>query len=301
MVELQKPKYIYFGGKIRPWDEATIHVSSEAVFRGLNVFEGLKAYWQVDGSMGVVALERHYQRFIRSAALLHMPFDLSWPEFEDAVHGIIEALCEPENHIWVRATLYMMEGHWGENQKTDLCLQAFQSAKGAPEPIKIGVSTWKRAQDVMLPARIKTSSNYQVARLAKIEGRKQGFAEMVLLNDRDRVAETGGSCILMVRDGRVAAPPASEGALESLTLELVEALAAKRGIPFDRRPIDRTELYIADEIALVGTLAEVTPVVGVDDYQCSGKDGLLDVLGADYLKAVTEGWPEADLSIRRYG
>ena len=300
MVDLQKPEFIYFEREIRPWDEAKIHVSSEAVFRGLNCFEGLKAYWQPTGEMGVVSLKKHYQRFQRSAKLLHMPFDYSWDEFEDAVHGIIEALCQPENDIWVRATLYMMEGHWGQDQRTDLCLQAFQTSKAKPEPIPIGVSTWKSSEDNMLPARIKTSTNYQVARLAKIEGRGRGYPEMIILNSKDRVAETGGSCVLIVRDGVIATPPASEGVLESITVDVVEALAARKNFPFERRPIDRTELHIADEIALAGTLAELIKVTSVDEYPVSGNSGILAELCDDYYEAVRSNDPLTELSIRKY-
>ena len=300
MTQLQKPKYIYFNRKICDWDEAKIHVSSEAVFRGLNCFEGLKAYWQKDGSMGVVALQKHYQRFKRSAKLLCMPFDYSWQEFEEAVHSIISAQCKKDNNIWIRATLYMIEGHWGENQKTDLCLQAFQTDTNTPQPIKIGVSTWKRAEDNMLPARIKTSTNYQVARLAKIEGRARGYSEMIILNSNDRVAETGGSCVLLVRDGVVYTPPATEGVLESITVDIVENLAIENNIPFIRRPIDRTELHIADEIALAGTLAEITPVLSVDEYQITNKSNLLSVLSEKYFDAVCGNHPIANLSTRNY-
>lgn len=302
MVALQKPKYAYYQGAIRPWDDCVIHVSSEAVFRGLNVFEGLKAYWQQDGSMGVIALRKHFDRFGRSAELLHMPFDWRYEDFENAVHEIIESLCVREQDIWIRATLYMIEGHWGENQKTDLVLQAFLMPKERPEPMKIGVSSWRRAADTMLPSRIKTSTNYQVARLAKIEGRSRGYPEMVILNNYDRVAETGGSCILMARDGTVATPPASEGNLESITVDIVEALARDLEIPFERRPIDRTELYIADEIALAGTLAEIIQVTSVDEHQCSNKTNVLRQLADAYWDAVTgvKPHPSVDPSCRKY-
>ena len=96
-------------------------------------------------------------------------------------------------------------------------------------------------------ARIKTSSNYQDARLARLEGRSRGYEDMILLNQAGRVAEGLGACVLMVRDGRVHSPPAYEGALESITLEIVEELAATMGIEVIRRPIDRSELLIAEE------------------------------------------------------
>ena len=147
MVALQTPRLAYCRGQVRPWSEAVIHVSSEALIRGLNVFEGLKAYWQPDGSMGIVALQRHFERLQRSARLLHFPFEMGYAQFEEAVHSIIEPLCVPDKNIWVRATLFMTEGHWGEDQEADLVLTAYLSSLSLPDPITIGISTWKRATD----------------------------------------------------------------------------------------------------------------------------------------------------------
>jgi branched-chain amino acid aminotransferase len=302
MVQLQRPKYAYYQGKVRPWEGATLHVGCQGVYLGLNVFEGLKGYWQPDGAMGVLAVPRHFERLQRSAKLLHFPFDMALQEFEDAIHNIVESLCVPEQDIWIRATLYIVEGFWGEDQKTDLFLTAFLSPKHAPAPIRVGVSTWRRATDVMLPARVKTSTNYQVARLAKIEGRPRGYSEMVILNNSDRVAEAAGSCLLMARNGKVVTPPASEGALESITVDIVEALAKDLSIPFERRPVDRSELYIADELALAGTLSEVTPILSVDGNECSGRTALLTTLLERYRDAVKGLVPHAsaDLSQRKY-
>lgn len=302
MVVLQTPKYAFFEGAVRPYEQATIHVSSEAAFRGLNVFEGLKAYWQPDGSMGIVALPRHYERLKRSAKLLHFPFEMTLQQFEDACHALIEVLCVPDKDIWLRATLYMVEGHWGENQRADLVITGFNMPKAPQAPIQVGVSTWRRATDVMLPARIKTSTNYQVARLAKFEARSRGYSDMILLNQNDRVAEATVACVLMVRDGTIVTTPASEGALESITVDILEALARDLGMRFERRPVDRSELYIADEVALAGTVTEMAPVTAVDGYACSGRTQLLALLYERYLGAVRGIDPHiaADLSTRRY-
>jgi branched-chain amino acid aminotransferase len=149
--------------------------------------------------------------------------------------------------------------------KSDLVITAYTQNKKMPEPITLGVSTWQRSNDISLPARIKTSTNYQVGRLARIEGRHRNFDDMVLLNNVGRVAETTGSCILIVRDDAIITPPASEGALESITLDIAEKLAVSYGYEFYRRPIDRTELVVADEITICGTLSELVPVKGIDD------------------------------------
>jgi branched-chain amino acid aminotransferase len=283
--KLQTPPYVYFGGEIRPWREATFHISTEAVVRGLNVFEGLKAYWQNDGQIGIVEVESHWRRLRQSARLLHIPFEMTLQEFDDKMHALIAVLCRAESDIWIRATLYVVDGHWGEWTVSDLVLTAYHQDKAPPTPVDIGVSTWRRPADVALPARIKTSANYLIARLAKIEGRGRGYAEMILLNDANRVAEALGSCVLMARNGTIVTPPASEGALESITVNIIEKLCSALGIPFVRRPIERTELYIADEVALVGTLVEVTPVRSIDGFQVLKEHGVIARLQEEYLSA----------------
>lgn len=298
-LQLQKPKWVYFGGRVRLSEEAVFHVSTEAVVRGLNVFEGLKACWQADGSFGFIAVERHWRRLRRSAKLLHIPFEMSLAEFDDALHSLVQMLYEPERDMWVRATLYVTEGHWGVDTKSDLVLTAFHWPKGLPQPMKTGISTWQRATDASLPYRIKTSTNYQVARLAKIEGRDRGYPEMVLLNQHGRVSETIGSAIAMVRDGTVYTPPAWEGAFESITIDIVEALCADMGIPFVRRPIDRTELTIADEMGIISTLNDVTLVHSIDG-SVFGEQPILQAIGQRYRRAITgeEPHPSVALSCR---
>lgn len=300
-VKLQKPPFVFFGGKLRSWDEANFHISTEAVVRGLNVFEGLKAYWQADGSIGMVAVERHWRRLQRSARLLHIPFDMSLEDFDANCHALVAKLCRPDSDIWVRATLYVVDGHWGEGTVSDLVLTAYHQPKVMPEPLDIGVSTWRRSSDLALPTRIKTSANYLVARLGKIEGKSRGYTEMVVLNNAGRVAEALGCCVVIVRDGVLITPPASEGALESITVDIVEDLAKSMGLPFVRRPVDRSELYIADEMALVGTLVEVTPVSSIDGLTFAPERPIVSALMRRYFSAVRSEEPHTrvDLSCRR--
>jgi branched-chain amino acid aminotransferase len=281
---LQKPQFIYANGAVRPWDEAVLHVTVEGVQRGMNVFEGLKGFWQPDGRFGLIAMRRHWARLKRSAALMHMPFDMSFEAFDAACHEIVARQADPARNTWIRATLYLVEGHWGQGDKTDLVLAAYHYPKGAPARMNTGVSTWRRASDNAVPARIKSGFNYLAARLAKIEGRSRGYPEMVLLNEQGRVAEFIGSGLVMVRDGAVYAPPPSEGAFESITIDIIRALCADLSIPFAYRPIERTELIIADEIAAVGTLNDIT-VVGSMDERAMGPSPVLDAVLARYLAA----------------
>ena len=286
-LQLQRPENVYFGGEVRPWDEAVFHISSEAVTRGLNVFEGLKGYWGPSGRFAWRTLEKHYERMRRSAKLLHIPVDFSYEEFVDACLALTEAELRPEKDLYIRATLFVTEGHYGEGTQADLVLTAYQQEKEPPGPVDVGTSTWRRSPDLSLPARIKTSANYLVARLARIEGASRGYTDMVLLNQDGRVAEGIAACLLMVRDGVVFTPPASEGALESITLDIVEALAREEGIDLVRRPIDRSELYIADELGLTGTLAEITFVRSIDESALQENPHVLALLRDRYREVVT--------------
>jgi len=281
---LQKPKFIYANGAVRLWDDAVLHVASEAVQRGMNVFEGLKGFWQADGRFGLLAMQRHWARLRRSAALMHMPFDMSFDAYDAACHEIVARQREPSRNMWIRTTLYLTEGHWGVGDKTDLVLTAYHYPKGPPARMATGVSTWRRASDNAVPARIKSGFNYLAARLAKIEGRSRGYPEMILLNEQGRVAEFIGSGLVMVRDGAVYAPPPSEGAFESITVEIVAALCADLGIAFRYRPIERTELIVADELAAVGTLNDIA-IVGAMDERAMGVSPVLDRILARYLAA----------------
>lgn len=274
------------GGELRAWDEATLHVGCEAAIRCVNVFEGVKGYWQPDGRFGIVMLEQHYKRLRRSARLLHIPFDLTYVEFRSAIYELVGVLLGPDKDMWARPTLFAIEGHWGEDTVAELVVTAYNQDKQTPQSINLGVSTWQRSVDVSLPARIKTGTNYQVARLARIEGRAHGYKDMVLLNQWGRVAEATGSCVLISREGSIYTPPVTEGALESITVDIVESLAQSLGIRFVRRPIDRTELLVADEIATCGTLAEVTIVKSIEGLPLGNGEAILKTIQNRYLQAV---------------
>lgn len=281
---LQTPRWAYYQGAIRPYADAKLHISAEGVVRGLNVFEGLKGFWQPDGSFGLLAMEQHWRRLRQSAKLLYIPFETTLEEWINATHELVQKLYTPQQQMWIRATLYVTEGHWGENTKSDLVLTAFHCDKGMHASMHTGVSTWQRATDLSLPYRAKTGANYLVARLAKMEGRERGYSDMILLNQHGRVAESVGSAVLVVRDGVIATPPPWEGAIESITVDILEALAADLNLPFERRPIDRTELIIADEMAFVSTLYDVTTIASLDGQEFP-EPHILNSLSKRYLAA----------------
>ncbi len=287
MVQLQKPPYVYMGGRITPWDEATIHVGSEALIRGISVFEGIKGYWRHDGSeFALLALREHYDRLLRSAELQHLPCAITFEEFREACISLVRRLLIKERDLWLRPTLFAVQGHWGEDTVTDLVITSYHQDKKRPDPIDIGISTWQRPSDSALPARIKAAANYQIGRFARIEGRRQGFSDMVMLNSAGRVAEASGSCVLIVRNGKVVTPPWHEGCLESITVDTIEALCQSLQIPFERRPIDRTELGIAEGACLAGTLMELGRVRRIEARKLREHCPVLDRIEDEFWACV---------------
>ena len=286
MVKLQEPKYVYMGGALRLWKEATLHVGCEAATRGLNVYEGLKGYWQPGGPFGIIQLRQHYERLHRSARLLYLPFDCTLDHYKNAIAELGDALLEPDRDMWFRTTLFAIQGHWGEGTVADLVITAYHHDQKTPDPIDVGISIWRRGSDLSLPARIKTGTNYQASRLARIEGRTRGCQDMILLNDAGRVAEAAASALVMVRGGALYTPPPEEGALESITIDIIETLADSLGISFTRRPIERTELLLADELALVGTIGEIIPVKTIDGFALSEESPVIRSLQTRYLRAI---------------
>ena len=189
----------------------------------------------------------------------------------------------PHRDLWFRPTLYVTQGHWGEGTAADLVVTAFTQQKHDPDPMRLGVSTWRRAADVALPARVKSSANYVGARLARIEVRRLGYDDAVLLNEAGRVAELTGACILIADRRGIASPPVSEGCLDSITVDTLERIALDLGLAFERRPIERTELLAADECGIAGTISELTLVEEVDGFRFE-LSGVLSQVRRRYLE-----------------
>jgi branched-chain amino acid aminotransferase len=285
-IQLQQPEFAYVKGAVRPWSEAVLHVSSEAVLRSANVYEGIKGYWQPDGSFAIVELERHFERLCQSARILRLPMPVDLDGYEKAVRDLVDALVEPGRDMWVRTNVFAVEGHWGLDTETDLIMTAFHQEQVDPEDIDIGVSTWIRPPDLAMPPRIKTTGNYQVGRLARIEGREMGYDEMILMNIHGRISEATGANLLISDGNSIVSPPATEGVLEGITLQVVAKICRDLGIPFERRPVDRSELLIADELAVCGTLAEVAQARSIERLTLPRTREKIAEVAAAYLAAV---------------
>jgi branched-chain amino acid aminotransferase len=276
--QLQSPPWALVNGELVPYAEVKIHVGAEALTRALSVFEGVKGYWTDGGDVfSVRTPRRHYDRLCRSAALFHIPVHFSYDEFVGWLARLAGELLVPERDLWFRPTLFVTKGHWGEGTEADLVVTAFTQQKHDPDPMRLGVSTWRRASDVALPTRVKSSANYVGGRLARIEVRRLGYDDAVLLNEGGRVAEATGACVLIASGDLISTPTTSEGCLDSITVDVIEQVALALGLRFERRPIERTELLAAAECGVAGTISELTLVEEIDGFHYDQNGALAQV------------------------
>jgi branched-chain amino acid aminotransferase len=304
--QLTTPPWALVNGELVPYTDVRIHIGAEALTRALSVFEGLKGYWDTAGEVfSIRSPRRHYDRLCRSATLFHIPVRFSYEEFVDGLAALAGELLVAEKDLWFRPTMFVTQGHWGEATEADLVVTAFGQQKHDPDPMQLGVSSWRRATDLVLPTRVKSSANYVGARLARIEVRRLGYDDAIMLNDSGRIAEATGACVLIADRGRIITPPTSESCLDSITVDILEAVAVDLGVPFERRPIERTELLAAAECGVAGTISELTLVSEVDGatYEQSGvlaqvRQRYLEVMRGERVLPGVELLPLADASKR---
>ncbi len=293
----QPPELIWFNGAVRPWQEAMVHVWSELAVRGTSVFEGIRAYWRAEtGQYRILSETEHMRRMRRSCTLMWLP--ASRDTFSRLEEGMREILLASDfrEHVYLRPTIYIEQGRYGTDVDSTV-LGSYITAFPVPRPDKtdtgtrLKVSSWRRAHDLTISPLIKTGGAYQAFRGPMVEATRAGFDDAILLNDEGTVAETTGAAIFVVRDGRVATPSLTSGILESITrARVMELLERDFDIVVEQRPVARNELYIADEVFVCGTLAEVQPVVDIDHHVLSnGRPGHLTTRLRDRFHEICVG------------
>lgn len=274
------PAYAWMDGEIIRWDDARVHVRSQGAFWGANVFEGVRGYWKpAEQRISFFRLDEHLQRLRDSAKCLRMPVPFS----DEEITAGLEALAQANGF---RADLHVVIGlAYGMGVRCEAlghieAVHAHITALELPrsphygDGIAAGTSSWRRISDESMPPRIKTGANYHNSRLAHQEAVTSGYQTAMILNNKGTLAESPGACVAAVIGGRIASPPSTAGALPGITLRVVEEIAGELGIGFERREIDRSELYLASEVMLCGTLAEILPITSIDRIQIGdGKRG----------------------------
>jgi branched-chain amino acid aminotransferase len=265
--------FVWMDGHVVPWADARIHVSADALLRGANIFEGMRAYWNADErQLYIFRNAEHLRRLRQSAKIMRMSIPYSDEELTQAFLDLIRANRFTDN-VHFRPVVYFDNGEpnaWDPSEiRTGVFVLAYSRppAPAAKKGIQSCVSSWRRNSDNASPSRIKAAGNYHNSRLAHVDARIKGFGAPIMLNDRGEVAESPSSCFMMVRDGVVITPPVSADILESITRDtLIELYRKELGVEVVERDIDRTELYIADEAFFCGSGAEVVPIIGIDHY-----------------------------------
>ncbi len=259
-------RFVYLDGELVPYGEARIHVQSAAVKYGASVFEGLRAYWNpAHEELYVFRLAEHIDRLFGSMRLMRMAHSLTREELTRSVLDVLRKN-EVRTDVHIRQTAYIAaDGDLDASGPVGLAVDA-RPRKVTDRPgIAVGVSSWTRIADGTMPPRIKCSANYQNGRLAMLEARANGYEGALLLNGRGKLAEAPGACCFIVRNGVPATPPVTADILESVTrATLLELFRTELGQTPVEREIDRTELYLADEVFLCGSGWEITPILSID-------------------------------------
>ena len=283
--------FAWFGGKCVPFAEATLSVATHALHYGTGAFGGMRAIPNPADANEILLFraDRHARRLSQSARLLLT--ELS----EDTIHSAIhQFLCanRPTCPVYLRPFVYTSDLGIAprlHNIETDFLIYGLELGDYlSPEGVSCRISSWTRQEDRSLPLRGKISGAYITSSLAKTEAVKCGFDEALLLNSRGKVSEASGMNLFLVRDGVLITPGVDQDILEGITRSSVLELAKAMGIPTLERPVDKSELFIADEVFLSGTAAKVTPIRRVETTELSAERPVMTAI-RERLTAITEG------------
>ncbi|MBW0167683.1 MAG: branched-chain amino acid transaminase [Vulcanococcus sp.] len=283
--------YAWFGGKCVPFAEATLSVATHALHYGTGAFGGMRALPNPADSNEILLFraDRHARRLSQSARLLLT--ELSEDTIHSAIHQFLQAN-KPTCPVYLRPFVYTSDLGIAprlHNIETDFLIYGLELGDYlSPEGVSCRISSWTRQEDRSLPLRGKISGAYITSSLAKTEAVKSGFDEALLLNSRGKVSEASGMNLFIVRDGVLITPGVDQDILEGITRASVLELAKTMDIPTLERPVDKSELFIADEVFLSGTAAKVTPVRRVENTDLSASRPVMDAI-RDRLTAITEG------------
>ena len=264
------PEFAFFDKQFMPLSEAKVGIMTHALNYGTACFEGIRGNWNSEqGQMYLFRLREHYQRMLKSCHILKINLPYSADQLSEITVELVEKNGYQED-IYVRPLAYKSSQAVGvrlHNLQDDFFIFVIpfgpylDTEKGA----RCCVSSWRRIDDNMIPPRAKVTGLYVNSALAKTEAWENGYDEAILLTQDGHVSEGSGENIFLVLDGKLLTPPPSDNILKGITRDTVVKLAHNElGIDIIERPIDRSELYIADECFMTGTAANVTPVVEVD-------------------------------------
>ena len=263
-------KFAFFEGAIVPVEQAKVSVRTHALNYGTGCFEGIRAYWNEDeGEMLVFQLKEHYERFLKSCRIICIDLPYSAQDLCDITLDLLQREGF-KSDTYIRPLAYKSEEligvklHGVEDEVT-IFATPFGRYVDAEEGARVHVSSWRRIDDTMIPARGKITGAYINSAFSKTEALRNGFDEAIVLNQDGHVSEGSAENIFIIRDGVVATPPVTANILEGITRSVVIDLCRNElGLEVVERQIDRSELYVADEIFFTGTGVQIAAVIEVD-------------------------------------
>jgi branched-chain amino acid aminotransferase len=280
---LKTSRYIWHDGELVPWEQATVHVLTHALHYGSSVFEGIRVYKTPNGP-AAFRLTDHIQRMYRSAKVYWLKIPYEQPVIVAACKQVIREN-ELNEGAYIRPIAFRGYGEMGvagnPDSPANCSIAAWEwgsylGEDGLERGVDVCVSSWQRVAPNTVPALAKAGGNYLSSILVTLEARRLGFTEGIALNTQGFVSEGAGENIFLVREGVIYTPPVAASILSGITRDTVIKLAESVGLTVLEQDIPRELLYIADEVFLTGTAAEVTPVRSVDKIEVGdGKRGPL--------------------------
>lgn len=280
----------YFQGKFVPFIDANISIATHALHYGTGAFGGLRGIPDPADANQILLfrLERHCRRLSNSAKFLH--FDLPADKIEHVIVDFVKQN-RPTKSFYIRPFVYTYDLGIAprlHNIEKDFFVYGLELGDYlSPDGIACRISSWTRQEDRSFPLRGKISGAYIASALAKTEAVASGFDEALLMNSQGKVCEASGMNVFIVRDGKLITPGSDQDILEGITRDSVVTLAKHLGIDVIERPIDKSELLIADEVFLSGTAAKVTPVKRIENYTLPKERPITEKL-REKLTAITE-------------
>ena len=274
---MEQADLIWHNGELVAWEDAKVHVLTHGLHYGTGVFEGMRAYPTAQGP-AVFRHQDHLERLFKSAELYYMPIPYTLEELRAATHELIVANDLPECYIRPIAFRgYGQMGLYPLDAPVEVSIAvwswgSYLGEEGKRNGVRAKVASWRRIPHDALIPHAKASGQYLNSVLAKIEASKAGYQEAILLNHQGFVSEGSGENIYAVREGKISTPGHTAGILDGITRRSIGQIAADLGYQIVEREMARAELYLADEVFLTGTAAEVVPVVEVDDHRIGRGD-----------------------------
>ena len=279
MADITEVDFIWMNGKLVPWADANVHVLSHSLHYGSGVFEGIRCYKDPDSDRSFVfRLRDHMERLHRSCKIAQMELGYTVDELCDATVEVIRANNLPA--CYIRPLVFRGYGVMGVDPSgapTEVIIacwpwDAYLGEDALANGVAVGVSSWRQRSINAIPPAVKATAAYFNSLMAKLEAKEHGYVEAIMLNEEGLVCEGTGENLFVVRNGIMSTPPLSDGVLEGITRDTVLTIADELGIPAGEESLTRSDLYVADEVFMTGSAAELTPIGSVDG-RTVGKPG----------------------------